>query len=111
MLRLEPHEHVIPAAQLRLADDGTISYELLSVPAAMLPRTNGTSSLFDIHQLAAANRIRLGKTKETVSQAAADSVLAKHLGISVGSVVNMLDRLILTDAGQPIEWRIAFVKA
>lgn len=111
MLQLEPHEAVIRAARLRLNDDRPISYELVSAPVALLPRAKGTFAHFDIHQLAAANRIRLGHTTERASQVAADRLLAKHLGIPLGSVVNMFDRLILTDVGQPIEWRIAFVKA
>jgi DNA-binding GntR family transcriptional regulator len=111
MLQLEPHEHVVRAARLRLDDDRPISYELVSVPVALLPKTNGTSADFDIHQLAAANRIKLGPATERTSQVAADRLLAKHLGIAFGSAVNMFDRLILTDVGQPIEWRIAFVKA
>jgi DNA-binding GntR family transcriptional regulator len=110
MLELAPDEHVIRAARLRLDDDVPLSYELVSVPAALLPTTNGTSALFDIQQLATANRIRLGQATETVSQVAAGRVLAKRLGIPVGSVLHKLDRLVRTLTGSPIEWRIAFVR-
>ena len=110
MLDLEQDKHVIRAARLRLDDDKVLAYELVSVPVELLPKTNGTSALQDIQQLAAANRLKLGQATERTSQVAADRIFAKHLGVARGSTVNMFDRIMLLDSGRPIEWRIAFVK-
>jgi DNA-binding GntR family transcriptional regulator len=109
MLDLEQDKHVIRAARLRLDDDKVLAYELVSVPVELLPKTNGTSALQDIQQLAATNRLNLGHASERTSQVAADRILAKHLGVAMGSTVNMFDRIMHLDTGQPIEWRIAFV--
>jgi GntR family transcriptional regulator len=110
MLILEPDQHVVRGARLRFHDDQILAYELVVVPVALLPKTNGTSALLDIHQLAAANRLMLGQATEQLSQVAADRVIAKHLNVPQGSAVNMLDRMIPLDTGERIEWRIALVK-
>jgi DNA-binding GntR family transcriptional regulator len=110
MLDLETDNHVIRGARLRLHDDQVLAYELVCVPVDLLPKTNGTSALLDIHQLAAANRLVLGQATERLSQVAADRIIAQHLNVAKGSTVNMLDRIIPLDTGAPIEWRIAFVK-
>ena len=110
MLDVEQDKHVIRAARLRLDDGKVLAYELVSVPVELLPKTNGTSALQDIQQLAAANRLKLGRAIETLSQVAADRILVKHLGVARGSTVSMFDRIMFLDSGRPIEWRIAFVK-
>ena len=109
MLNLETEDHVIRGARLRIRDDTVVAYELVCVPVDLLPRTNGTSALLDIHALAAANRLALGEATERISQVAADRVIADHLDVARGSRINMLDRIIVLRTGVPIEWRIAFV--
>lgn len=111
MLDLQPDKHVVRAARLRLQDDEVLAYELVSVPVALLPKANGRSTLQDIQQLAATGWVKLGQATERASQVAADRILAKYLGVPQGSPIAMLDRLILTDLGLPIEWRIAFLKS
>jgi DNA-binding GntR family transcriptional regulator len=109
MLDLETQNYVVRGARLRLHDDEVLAYELVCVPVDLLPKTDGTSALLDIHQLAAANRLTLGQATERLSQVAADRIIAKHLNVAQGSTVNMLDRMIFLNTGEPIEWRIAFV--
>jgi DNA-binding GntR family transcriptional regulator len=110
MLELGPDQHVVRGARLRLHDDQILAYELVSVPVDLLPKTNGTSALLDIHELAAANRLTLGQATERLSQVAADRIIAKYLNVAQGSTINMLDRIIPLDTGAPIEWRVAFAK-
>lgn len=62
MLDLETDNHVIRGARLRFFDGEVFAYELVCVPVDLLPKANGTSALFDIHQLAAA--LELGQATE-----------------------------------------------
>jgi GntR family transcriptional regulator, N-acetylglucosamine utilization regulator len=111
LLELQPNQYVLRAARLRVDHDEVLAYELVSIPVALLPQTDETSALLDIHQSAIASRLKLGRARETLSRVSADRLIAKHLSVPRGAAVNMLDRSIFLQTGQPIEWRIAFVRS
>jgi DNA-binding GntR family transcriptional regulator len=49
----------------------------------------------------------LGKAEERISIGSAPAPIAANLGIAPNTLVLLLDRLLLTVDGQPIEWRVA----
>ena len=104
--RLQSREKVIRAANLRANANGPVSYALVSVPVDRLPRTNGSSDVRDIHELAAINRIELGQATERAATVGSDRIVAEHLGIQEGDRITRTERLILTKQGEPIEWKV-----
>jgi DNA-binding GntR family transcriptional regulator len=90
---------------------GSIAYEASSMPLALLPNGHGAASPCEIGDLTAANGVRLGRAHEVAVTSTADTAVAKLLEIAAGSGVTVLDRLVHTDAGQPIEWRVSYVRA
>ncbi len=109
-LRLEPREHVLRVARLRRYDGRPVAYEMATLPLAMVPKWHGVP-LCEVHELAAAHGVTLGCAHETAAGTTADTAVAGQLGIPVGSAVTVLERLVLTDSGVPVEWRVAFVAA
>ena len=50
----------------------------------------------------------LGKAAERVSLGQASATVAQTLGIAAGSPLMVLDRVVKTLDGRPIEWRMAY---
>lgn len=98
---------VIRIKRLRYAaDDRLLSYEEVVLPSARLPH-NGNLNL-DIIELAQQRGLTLGRATEFVLIVPADTVVAPHLGVAIGTRVLKLDRSVETADGVPIEWRVAY---
>ena len=108
-LALKSHEFVARAARLGFQDGKPATYDLVSVPIHRLPNTDASSDLLDIHTLAKADRIILGQATEKLARVVADRIVAEHLQIVTGAPVLRTERLVHTDQGLPVEWRIRYV--
>ena len=108
-INLKHDQNVVRSARLRLDGDRAIAYELTSVPVDRLPRSARSRSLHDVHELAALNLLVLGKATERMTRVAPDVVVARHLRIPIGQRVTCLDRIIESDLGLVMEWRLSYV--
>lgn len=109
-LHLKSHEYVVRAARQRFQDEKPTTYELVSVPIQRLPKSSGSSDLLDIRTLAKTNSMTLGQATDKLTTVAADRIVAEHLQIVTGDPVQRAERLLLTDQGLPIEWRILYFR-
>ena len=81
--------------------------EEVALPAALfpgLPENHG--SLLGVTQLAQRYGLLLGKAEERLTIAAAEPAVATMLGVPPASPIVVLDRIMLTLEGRPIEWRM-----
>ena len=109
-LRLRPHEHVLRVTRLRRCGARPIAYEVSSIRLALVPNGYGAPAPCEIQDLAAANGVTLGRAHEVAATSSADTAIAKQLGVAARSAVTVLDRLVHTDTGLPIEWRMSYIK-
>jgi DNA-binding GntR family transcriptional regulator len=107
-LQLNLHEPVVRAARQLIASGKPTTYELVSVPISRFPKTDSSSDLVDISVLAKLNGIVLGQATEKHATVPADRIIAQHLQIAAGDRVLRAERVVLTDKGLPIEWRILY---
>ena len=64
----------------------------------------------DITELGRRHGLTVGRASERVSIVSATKDVASHLGITAGTNVLKLDRIVETADGAPIEWRVAYRK-
>ena len=69
-----------------------------------------TADVSDITKLAQCYGLSLGRATERVCIMPATRGIAMHLGITAGTNVLKLDRLVETVDGKPVEWRVAYRK-
>ena len=92
-------------------DNQPIAVEDVVLPLIRFPGlTASDGDLPDIIELARQQRLRLGRATERISTVPANGEVARHLRIALGADVVKLDRVIETDDGVPIEWRVSFSK-
>lgn len=108
-LQLKSHEYVVRSARQRIEDGKPTTYELVSLPLQRLPKWDSSSDQIDIRTLAQENGIILGQASENLTTVDADRIVAQHLQIEPGDHVLRAERVLLTDQGVPIEWRILYV--
>lgn len=109
-LQLKSHEYVARAATQKIEAGKPATYELVSLPIQRLPKAQDSLELRDIRTLAKTNGITLGQATEKLTTVAADRIVAEHLEIVSGDPVLRAERLLLTDQGLPIEWRILYLR-
>ena len=81
-------------------------YEEASLPEALFPKlSDGAGSR--IARLAKEHGLLLGPAEEKISMRVASLNAATTLGLPQGSLVLVLDRVVRTIDGAPIEWRLA----
>jgi GntR family transcriptional regulator len=79
------------------------------MPAALFPGLEQQDTVAgQIALLARHFGILLGKGSERITTGPASREVAEALGESEGTVVSVLDRVILAIDGRPIEWRIGW---
>jgi GntR family transcriptional regulator len=107
-LSLGPHDHVYRARSVHLHGSVPFMVEEVSLPAMFFP---GLLEKKDIPRRVAAlaqqHGILLGKAEERISLCSAPASIAPILCVAPNTPVLLLDRLIFTVDGQPIEWRVA----
>ena len=107
-LRLGAQDSVYRVRRARWHGDRPFVVEEASLPAVLFPgllERNGIDHR--IVALAQMYRILLGKAEERLSIGVAPPAIADTLCVAPDTPVMLLDRLVLTLDGQPVEWRIA----
>jgi GntR family transcriptional regulator len=106
-LRLGKHDPVYRIRRVRLRHDRPFMVEEVTLPAALFPglAVNNGSSL-GITRLAQNYGLLLGKAQERLTIASAAPAVAAALGVATAAPVMVLDRVMLTIEGRPIEWRV-----
>jgi len=107
-LRLRPDEHVYRSRSVHLKNNVPFMFEEASLPATFFPGLlEGKAIPHRVAALAQQHGALLGKAEERISISNAPASIAEYLGIAPDTPVLLLDRLLLTVDGQPIEWRVA----
>jgi GntR family transcriptional regulator len=105
-LHLRSHDQVWRIRRARIYRDAPLMYEEVSLPAELFPRLDAGKVHCRIVALAQQHGLLLGAAQERVSIGAACERAAVALGIAQGAPVVLLDRVVRTIGGQPVEWRI-----
>jgi GntR family transcriptional regulator len=104
-LRLVPGSPVQKARRVRSTREGPLSLITTHVPADLAQnfgrRELARKPLLILLEEAG---VRIGRARQTVSARLADADAAQHLGVSVGSALLAVTRLIHDEAGRPVQW-------
>jgi DNA-binding GntR family transcriptional regulator len=104
-----PHARVLRATRIQYDASGCpLAREDVVLPLDRFPGL--TADVSDITALAQCYGLSLGRASERVAIVPASRGVAMHLGITVGTNVLKLDRVVETDDGAPVEWRVAYRK-
>ena len=104
-----PEARVLRMTRVRYDAPGCpIALEEVVLPVDRFPGL--IADVSDITELAQCYGLSLGRASEHVSIVPATKDVALHLEIAAGANVLKLDRVVETDDGVPIEWRVAFRK-
>jgi GntR family transcriptional regulator len=107
-LSLGPHDHVYRVQAIYLNDKLPFMVEEASLPAALFPRLlEKKGASHRVAALAQQHGILLGKAEERISIGSASASVAGTLRIAPDTPLMLLDRIIRTLDGQPVEWRVA----
>ncbi|MBI3367359.1 MAG: GntR family transcriptional regulator [Burkholderiales bacterium] len=103
-LRLAPGTPVQKALRLRSTREGPLSLITTHVPAD-LARGFGRRELAKkpILILLEESGVRIDRATQTLSACQADASAARHLGLQVGSALLTVKRLVLDEAGRPVQ--------
>jgi GntR family transcriptional regulator len=108
-LSLQKGDKVFRIRRVRFNDDEPSMLEEASVPAALFPGLEEmTAFTHRIVCLAQKYGILLGKAEERISIASTSPRVADALRMVPGSPVVVLDRVVRTIDGRPVEWRMAW---
>jgi GntR family transcriptional regulator len=105
-LQLRPNDPVWRLRRVRLHQDRAFMYEEIALPAGLFPHLED-STYGRIVVLAQRHGLLLGAAEERVSIGVACRSAANALNIAQGSPVIVLDRIVHTIDGRPVEWRVA----
>jgi GntR family transcriptional regulator len=106
-LRIHLHDPVYRLRRVRYHGNRPYMVDESSLPAALFPRLAEEKAISPrITVLSQHYGIVLGKAIESVSLGAATSSIAEPLGISANSPILILDRVVLSLDGRPVEWRV-----
>jgi GntR family transcriptional regulator len=104
-LQITPGTLVQKAVRVRSTKEGPLSMITTHVPAT-LARGFGRRELArqPILILLEQSGVRIGRAVQTISARLADAVVAKELGVSVGSALLAVTRLIFDEDDRPVQW-------
>lgn len=106
-LQLEANDAVYRIRRVRVRQDRPFMVEEVALPAAHFPGLpDGDGPSLGITSLAQKYGLLLGKALERLTIAAAPPAVAAALAIAPAAPIMVLDRVLLTIAGHPIEWRV-----
>jgi len=106
-LQLQIDDPVYRIRCVRLHEDRPFMVEEASMPAALFPRLTQINGFpHPIVALAQRHGILVGKAEERISVHAATPAVAVALSVPPASPIMVLDRVLLTLDGRPIEWRL-----
>src|SRR5262245_51330776 len=95
----------------RVLLDGGVPFvvEKASMPAALFPGLEQQNNVGDqIALLARQFGVLLGRGSERIATVPASPEVSEALGVADGTIVVILDRVILAFDGRPVEWRIGW---
>jgi len=85
------------------------SFERVTVPADLCPGLPQRQCAAErVTLLARSYGLKLGEAKEHASTSVANEQCATKLGIGVGTLIRVLDRVIFEASGRALEWRLAY---
>lgn len=104
-LGIPPRAPVQKAVRVRSTDEGPLSHITTYVPHE-LARGLGRRELArkPILVLLEESGVRVGRASQTISASLADAVVAERLGVTVGSALLAVRRLILDVNERPVQW-------
>jgi GntR family transcriptional regulator len=103
-LQLKSGDPVWHIRRVRFDGDSALMYEEVSLPAVLFPDLSESSTRIVL--LAHQYGLLLGKAEEKLSVGTASVAVAEALQIPEGSPVMVLDRVVRTIDGRPVEWRL-----
>ena len=107
-LQLVPGDQVYRISRVRLHQSKAFMIEAASLPAALFPQLLERSlRSHRLVEIAQAYSLLLGNSEERISAGSCSPLAAEALNLVQGTHVLMLDRIIRTRNGQPVEWRRA----
>ena len=103
-LRIGKEDPVWRIQRVRFDGDNPFMHEQVSLPADLFPNLNESTSriAFLAHQYG----LLLGKAEERITIGVASQEVAAALRIPDDSPVMVLDRVVFTIDGRPVEWRV-----
>lgn len=105
-LDLEPDEKVNHLERLRLADDEPMAYEETYLPEKFTPGLVEwdleQNSLYNV--LVESYGVQMHHASESLEAVAASKLIAGQLGVKAGAPVLVVQRLVFSEANQPLEW-------
>jgi GntR family transcriptional regulator len=110
-LQLEPNELVHKVVRLRSTKEGPLSHITTYGPASIVPRFSrrelATKPMLVLLEEAG---VRIGEGQQTITARLADTMLAEHLGVAVGSALLAVRRLVFDHQGKPVQWLHGFYR-
>ena len=106
-LQLRIDDPVYRIRSVRFHQDQPFMVEQTSMPGVLFPALAVKNAFSQgIVVLAQQNGLMLGKAEERISVDVASPVVAEALRVAPASPIMVLDRVLLTLVGEPVEWRI-----
>ena len=104
-LQLNPDEWVQKAQRVRHTKEGPLSHITTWVPDA-IAQNFGRKELAQkpILMLLEESGVKVGRAEQTISAKLADSSMAQHLDVAIGSALLAVKRLIYDTDDRPIQW-------
>lgn len=106
-LRIPDDSKVLRVNRVRTYHNHAFAWDACVLPAATFSALPADLGKYRITALAQANRVLLSKAEETVRADLASARDAELLSVVVGKPILVLDRVVLTNAGRVVEWRVA----
>ena len=108
-LGLQAGDRVHRLKRTRFLDENPFMLVEASMPFQLFPGFEEKSEIpLGIVSLAQSYGMLLGKAEERINIRAASASIAEALNIAAGSPIAVLDRLVRTIDGRPVEWRMAW---
>lgn len=107
-LQLDESQNVFRIQRLRLFDGSPYMLERSSLPAVLFANlTERVRAPYQLREIAAEYGIALARAQERISALVADRTVAERLTIPEGAAILLLDRVVYSSEGTPVEWRLA----
>lgn len=107
-LTLDQSPNVFRIRRLRLFEGRPHMLEQSCLPEALFPNLQERASApYQLRDIAAAYGLVPARAQERVSTIVADRRVAERLEIAEGTAILLLDRVVHSSEGTPVEWRLA----
>jgi GntR family transcriptional regulator len=108
-LDVMPEDDVFRCKRTRVHNNATFFYEEATIPSRRMPKLNiDDLDSYRITPLAQLHGVSLRHAREKVTIVMATPDIAHHLDVEISTPIFMLDRIIVSLANDPIEWRVAW---